>query len=567
MTDKAQRSKFPLFSQIFLIGYALVVGWAIFNYMILPSGPFGWDQAAHSVIASLVAQDISDGNWLAFFYDLYRQVYWPPIHPFLLGTTFAIGGVNPIIARSLSLLLFLGSALLIYFAGLKLNKERGYRTAFITTVLFLTSTGLLPFAGQVMLEMTAVFFFILTLLLFFHIDDKSSSWLRIALGLVLVTTYLAKSNYGILLFITLFIELLIEARWRPRKFFSRANLVIALPVIILLAIWFAYPVKILRTWAALVNIPFGVAEPYSIEGLLFYPKALWQSSGHLFFMVLFVASLILVIIKKYRDKNLRFLVLLIIFQLIIAQLHQTKVARHILTVLPPFFLLTGYVLANQGFDFNLRGRHIRLSLLLTIVTLLSAQLLLVNALQPVAPQAQQVVAQQTSDILSDRRPSLVISTINQLNPNPPLLEWSLISGEAALNPVHADIAMNYDQDNTIAALTNRPFIPQVIRDWIGTAVRRQEQPGLVRTVYLDNSGSSYSQNPQALSRYLQTLNDTSPVERVIVVIPEDVQRSFIPAGTTPFTSDFYLPGLENLGLERVSTQVFEQQNTRVEIYE
>ena len=158
MVEAAHKSKNVVISRLFLLAYALVVGWAIYNYMILPSGLFAWDQAAHAVIGSLVAHDIINGNWLAFFYDLYRQVYWPPVHPWLLGTTLAIGGNTPIVARSLSLFLFLGSALLLYLSALWLSTERGYRVAFIATVLFLTSPGLLPFAGQVMLEMTAVFF-------------------------------------------------------------------------------------------------------------------------------------------------------------------------------------------------------------------------------------------------------------------------------------------------------------------------------------------------------------------------------------------------------------------------
>ena len=201
-----------------------IVGWAVYNYMILPSGLLAWDQAAHTVIGSLIAQDIIDGNWLAFFYDLYRQVYWPPVHPWLLGIALAVGGNTPVVARSLSLFLYLGSALLLYLSASRLGAERGYRVAFIATVLFLTSPGLLPFAGQVMLEMTAVFFLILSLLLFFKTDDSSSSWLRAALGLAIVATYLAKSNYGILLLITLTLELLIEARFRPRRLFSRANI-------------------------------------------------------------------------------------------------------------------------------------------------------------------------------------------------------------------------------------------------------------------------------------------------------------------------------------------------------
>ena len=566
MQPTPRRSKVPLFSRLFLLAYGLLVGWAIYHFMILPSGSFSWDQATHSVIGSLIAQDILDGNWLAFIYDLYRQVYWPPVHAGLLGIAFALGGITPVTARLLSLFLFLGSAFLLYLAGHKLGANRGYQVAFISTLFFLTSPALLPFAGQVMLEMTAVFFLILSLLLFLTIDKKSSPWLHIFLGLALVATYLAKSNYGILLIISVTIELLIEARFNPKKLFTKANMSLALTIIISLAFWFAYPPKIQKTWAALVNIPFGVTDPYSIEGLLFYPQALWQSSGNWGILLLFVASLILILFK-FRNRNLRFLTLLIIVQLFIAEFHQTKVDRHILPVLPAFFLCVGFVLAYQGFDFEIRGKKVRLSLLMTSAVLVYAQILLINSLRPVAPQTNQTITAAISGILADGRSSLVISTINQLNPTPPLLDYMLISGEPALNPIHSDIAMNFDQDKTIASYADRDIVPKWLAAGIQTAVKRSVQPGKLRTVYLDNSGSSYSQNPESLSQHLQELDKINNVERVIVVIPNDFKRSFIPAGTVPFKLDFIAPGLEKLGLAHISTQVFEKENTRIEIYE
>lgn len=566
MPQIEHRPKKHLYSRLFLLAYGLIVGWAVYHYMILPSGSFKWDQAAHSVIGTLIAQDLIDGSWLAFFYDLYRQVYWPPMHPLLLGVSFTIGGISPVVARSLSLLLFLGSAFLVYVAGYRIGRERGHWTGFIAVVLFLTSPGLLPFAAQVMLEMTAVFFLVLSFLLFFEANERSSSWLRLVLGLAVVATYLAKSNYGILLIITLAVELLIEARFQPRKIFSKANLFMALPIIVAFAIWFAYPPKIAKTWEALVNIPFGVSDPYSLEGLLFYPKALWQSAGLFLLLILYLTSLILVLIK-YRNRNLRFLALLIIIQLLAAELHQTKVERHILPVLPAFFLLTGYGLAYEGFDIKIGGRQIRFSLLVSVAALLYSQVLLVNALKPIAPRTELAVINMVTANLADQRPSLVLTTINQSNPTPPLLDWSLIAGKPALNPVHSDIAMNYDQDNAIASLAMRDRVPNWLSSAVLPIVQRQNAPGFLRTVYLDNSSSSYSQNPQALSRYLQELNNNAKVERVIVVVPNDLENSFVPAGTSPFKSSFYVPALNKLGLEQTTTRVFEAENTRVEVYE
>ena len=163
--------------------------------------------------------------------------------------------------------------------------------------------------------------------------------------------------------------------------------------------------------------------------------------------------------------------------------------------------------------------------------------------------------------------SLVVSTINLLNPTPPLLDYSLIATNSLLNPVHSDTAMNFDQDKTIASYAKRNFLPDALSGMINKVVKRTDQPGTVRTLFLDHSGSSYAQNPQGFSQYLQELDKDTGLRRVIIVIPNKIENSFVPAGKHPFTNDFFAPGLEQLGLAHVSTQVFDRANTRVEIYE
>ena len=59
------------------------------------------------------------------------------------------------------------------------------------------------------------------------------------LAIALLATFFTKTNYGILLLMAVALMRLIEARGQPRRLMSRSNFYLALPMVVVFAIWFA----------------------------------------------------------------------------------------------------------------------------------------------------------------------------------------------------------------------------------------------------------------------------------------------------------------------------------------
>ena len=186
--------------RIGFLGFGLSVGWCVYHLEILPSGPFHWDEAAHSLKGVLIAHDLQTHDWLSFFYDTYRQVYWPPLHSWLLGVAFLLHHPTVELARQVSLVLFLLAALMVYCAALQLPLRYRETAATIAATLFLTSPLILSLAGQAMLEVPGLFFICLTIFVFAWLNngphpDVAHVWL----GLGMTGAYFIRTNYGILL--------------------------------------------------------------------------------------------------------------------------------------------------------------------------------------------------------------------------------------------------------------------------------------------------------------------------------------------------------------------------------
>jgi len=255
---------------------SLVVASRIYIDVIIPSGAFGWDEAAHALRGLVIARDLEQGDWLGFLYDSYRQVYWPPVHSWLTGVAFLIAGVSTVAARTVSLVAFVMAAYALYLAALEMKRQNGDVAATVAATLFVTSPSLAIYAGQSMVEIPGLLFLILTLLIYFKLSkDSSQARDYLLLGFGVTATYFVKSNYGVLLVIAIFTVSLIDAGFRPKQLLTRANWFALLPLLVVFPVWFAYPPKLIETWRTMVNQPFGVREPFGLEGLLFYP---WPSS-------------------------------------------------------------------------------------------------------------------------------------------------------------------------------------------------------------------------------------------------------------------------------------------------
>ncbi|MBI4382182.1 MAG: glycosyltransferase family 39 protein, partial [candidate division NC10 bacterium] len=445
----------------FVVCASLITGYLIYTHLIVPGGPLSWDEASHALYGLTITYDLQQGDWVGFIYDTYRQVYWPPIHSWLTGIGFLIAGPGAVTARTVSLLAFIMIAPTLYLAARQMRQQQRELAGVIAAALFLTSPPLVSFAALSMLEVPGLLAMTVTFLIYFKLTGGDASRrMCLLLGLAVTLTYFVKSNYGILVFMAIVISQLIDTRFHVRPLLTRCNLYAVLPMVIIFPVWFAYPPKLIATWRFLVNYPVGVTEPFGVSGWSFYPLAFFRLSGDAWLFGLLLASL-LAAFRFRRDKNVRFLLVFVLTQLVIGQLHHTKLDRHIFPILPALFLLAGYLLAEWWCRSRRPKKILQFWLprLLTGALCLNAINLFSVSLHPPPADDSETISGMIATAVRETGITLIIGTRDVLLPNPPRLDWQLITQEQVMQAPRAGSVRPIEEERKIAAALTRYPLP------------------------------------------------------------------------------------------------------------
>lgn len=331
----------------------LALAWSAANLMLaydhflLAKGLLVWDETFHSLQGLRIAQDLRNWDLLAFLYDSYRQVYWPPAFSWISAGFFLVLGPSTETARLASLASLLPLPAVLFLAARRLRPARPWLAGSVAMSLAATSASMADYASEAMLEGPGLLVLGLSLWLYFRFLDRPSRPAAVILALAVVLTYLTKSNYGVVLALAVTLGLLLDASFKLRAAFLEPparHIFMTLGGALLL--WFAYPPKLRNTWMALVNYPFG-PDAYGLDGLLFYPRALAAAVGPVWLVALLLGAAVLSL-ARLSDRKVRFLVLFLVIQFGLATWSHTKMERHILTMLPPLFLLGAYWLSGLG---------------------------------------------------------------------------------------------------------------------------------------------------------------------------------------------------------------------------
>ena len=522
------------------ICFVLFVGFRVYNDIVVFRNTLIYDEAFHSLKGLLIADDLRNADWVSLLYDSYRQVYFPPLYSLLTGLTFLILPANTVTAVVFSLFMFLLTGVLIYLAALELDDKSGDWIAIIAAVLFLTSPVLIEYASMAMIEAAGLCMLTLTLYVYFKLTRRPDSLLlNFLFGLGIVVTYFMKSNYGVLLMVVTLIALLIGVKFRLKRLFTRQNFYFILPIIIAFVIWFAYPPKLISTWNAMVNYAWGVRDTYSFQGMLFYPKALVHISGSVWLFVVLLISLI-VSIRFFRDKRIRYLVLLILVQLVIGQLHHTKVDRHIFPVLPALYLLTGFVLLKWWNWKPLGNRIIDFWFprITTLILLLYSTYLFFNALTPIGVRINTEVNETIASLISEDDSTLIISAMWIQGLNPPALDWHLITDYDVLEVSQSGIAMNLVWDERAADLVNQFDSIPLVKDLLIPTLTRADLRSQSRTLCLGQPDyAPYSQSSSGLRKYLQAMRERWEFDKVVVLTTRDPKADYPVSFIEPILQD------------------------------
>ena len=546
---------------VFVVCASLITGYLIYTHLIVPGGPLSWDEASHALYGLTITYDLQQGDWLGFIYDTYRQVYWPPIHSWLTGIGFLIAGPSAVTARAVSLLAFIMIAPTLYLAARQMRQEQRELAGMIAATLFLTSPPLASFAARSMLEVPGLLAMTVTFLIYFKLTGGDTSPRKcLLLGLAVTLTYFVKSNYGILAFMAIVISQLIDTRFHVRPLLTRCNLYAVLPMVIIFPVWFAYPPKLIATWRFLVNYPYGVTEPFGVPGWSFYPLAFFRLSGDAWLFGLLLASL-LAAFRFRRDKNVRFLLVFVLTQLVIGQLHHTKLDRHIFPILPALFLLAGYLLAEWWCRSRQPKKILQFWLprLLTGALCLNAINLFSVSLHPPPADDSEGVSELIAVTVRETGTTFILGTVDVRRPTPPRLDWQLITQEQVMQVPQAGSVRPIDAERNIAAALSRYRLPAWLSEKILAVVSRSDRAGVTRSLYLGlPPRASYFRNQANFDTYLQNTLKDNYFDGVVVM-------TSLSAGAR-YPLEFIAPSLQKASLHHVSTRHLKDMATRVDLY-
>jgi hypothetical protein len=475
---------------------AASVGWLVYDRAIATNPPVSWDEGAHSLFGVLVAQDMRQGDFLALAHDTYRQVYWPPIHSWLVGIGFLAFGETIAVSRGVSLaayvllpLALMAAARVMYPAA---ESRRGWTAAAIAGLLAVAMPALVPFASLAFLDLPALLALSSTLLAAFFAErarQRPRRQVLVALGIL--AAFLLKTNYGLLLMLVFAVDRLLEVRSSPDALFSSRNRYLAIPIAIALSIWFAYPPKLAVTLRAMVNQPAG-ADPWTLDGLLFYPRTLLTFAGSVPMLGLLIAGFAAAW-RSRRTPNVRLLLILAVLQFAIGQLHHTKEDRHLLPIVPPLVLLAAS--AAERLSHIVTGVRLgRVPIAPTIGALFAALLAwqvsaLVTKPLPVSSVRRRPLGAAQEELVSSIEAAaargsrtLVLGTFD-LSPGPPAIDWDLVVTRRLLGVEHSGAIGIADRDRELGRVVRGRGLPTWIETRLVRTLGRFDAQARVTTLY------------------------------------------------------------------------------------
>jgi hypothetical protein len=517
-----------------------ILAWMSYAGVVRTDPPLLWDEGAHSLFAVSIATDIRRGDLAALAYDVYRQVYWPPLHSCLAGAAVLWFGERTAVVRSVSTLAYLLLPIALVASArimhARADARRGWTAAAIAGLLAVAIPAFITYASSALLELTALLSLVATLLAAFWAErapDRPGRRTLVALGLL--ATFFLKTNYGLLLIAAIALDMVIEARWSGRPLMSRRNACVVIPVAVVLAIWFAYPPKILITVRAMFNKPLG-ADPWTLEGLAFYPRALLAFAGSWPMLAVLLGGFAAAWPAR-RLPDVRLLLIVAILQFLLAEAHHTKLPRHLLPIVPPLILLAAaagaglvegrgsggrsrrawYAVAAGGLFAILIGVHLFALVSHPLPTvwgdpgggaLGSDYLELSSAVDGALERGDRVLLVGTFDLA------------------PPVMDWDLVVNRRRLAVEESGAIGIVDRNRRAAAAIRAAPLPSWLSTSVLRAVERYDGPGKLRTLY---AGLPEWMAPSAFARSMGETVARGRIDTVILAVSTRADATYPPA--------------------------------------
>jgi hypothetical protein len=309
----------------------------------------------------------------------------------------------------------------------------------------------------------------------------------------------------------------------------------------------------------MINRPFGVENPYGIEGFLFYPVSIYRLSGSAWLLLFFLGSSI-VAYQLRQDNKIRFLLVFIVLQFIVCEFHHDKADRLIMPIMVPFFILAGNMFAHWYHRFL--GAKLTLKFFLQ---LLFAGMMLIHLISVFTMSLTPAPSRSCDDIvrhiaLSARETdsTLILGTDDVKCPSPPNLDWKLIIDENYFEVTQAGSVLPVEEIYKLEAIIGRYDVGSLLQNSVLSVLRRAKESGR-RSLFIGlPPESTYSRSQTGFDMFFQNVLDARSLDGVVVITSvNDLAR---------FPLELIAPSLEKAGLTRTRFTVFKDTDTRVDLY-
>src|SRR5262249_3390598 len=201
-------------------------------------------------------------------------------------------------------------------------------------------------------------------------------------------------------------------------------------------------------------------------------------------------------IPYWRNPNVRVLIVLVLVQFGIGEMHYTKVARHILPMMPAIVLLSGFVVA-EWWTSGKKVSNRRLAAVTTLVLGIYAVATLGNSLHPKRPTNDPHIIPYLLDALTPSKSSLIVSSLDVVRPGPPQIDWHFSVQGDLMSVLHSGSNADQEAYRKLLRFVDNRAVPAWLGQRIKQLATRSEGPGKVRSLYagLPDVNTPYSRNP------------------------------------------------------------------------
>jgi hypothetical protein len=338
--------------------FVVLVGWCIVVVLsvVLRRDVFHWDESTYAYRALLLSDDLKTGNLLSFLGRSTSDEFmtYGFLHAYVLSPVFLIFGPGFAVARTLSVLLMVGTGTTVFVLCSALDKRAGAVAGLVAVLALLSSPEMITWHSENMLEPLAVLLSVVCVALYVLSRGSQRAWLHSLTGLTLALLFFTKHNYGVLAVAGIGLDALVSlglaaARRQPgelrREIWSYLLLgcSAALPVLVWVraaSFWRVYDLAHWETIDAFVGYDFG-NHPYS-ERAFGYLKTLgvsYLAAPALGWFVLLALILSFTLI----DRRLRALALVVVANLLLIPTNEVTQPRYLIATVPALLALAAIV--------------------------------------------------------------------------------------------------------------------------------------------------------------------------------------------------------------------------------